>query len=197
METTDLNHGQLLKDWVHHLRLKPKTLLERLDYGSNYENLYYWYGRKEIKMSKLQEWAAAFKISLEQLLAGPKQYRSATGELEESEIPYRLHHGKQLEKLIEDRHTNITGLASAVKYSRQNIYDMFDRPTLDDDVLQKLAKFFNVPTTYFTGGGKTKGFFEQNENEVFDRLQVMLNNHKAETLASIELLLKKYCGKSK
>lgn len=196
MKPNDLNHGQLLKDWSHYLQLKPKTLLERLEFDA-YESLYYYYGRKEIKISQLQKWADAFQITLEQLLAGPGEYRSAKQELEESQVPYRLHHGKRIKQLVEERHTKITQLAATLNYTRQNIYDMFDRPTIDVNILKDMAKFFNVPLTYFTGGGPTKGTFEQNQNEVLQQFEVMLNRKMAETLAAIELLFKKYKVQSK
>ena len=192
METNDLNHGKLLEDWVHHLRLKPKTVMVRMGYESH-DMLYYWYKRKEIKISVLQKWADAFKVSLQQLLAGPVGYKSQESEINESLVTYQLHQGKRLENLIEERGAKITAVAEAIDYSRQQVYNFFDQEILDDDLLNKLAKFFNVPLTYFTGGGATKGFFKENENEIIGRLQLMLNAHKAETLAAIELMMKKYC----
>lgn len=209
MTENELNHGLLLKDWVHFLRIKPSTLLKKLDY-QNHDNLYYYYGKKEIKLSVLQQWAEAFGITVDQLLAGTAKYRKPLPTaVENDNIPYQLHHGKQLENLIEEKGTNITHLAGELSMSRQNIYDLLKRSTFDDDLLNRLAHYFNVPITYFTGGGPRKGYYErhdvfkeiqfleQKQNESFRQLEIMLNRLFAENRAAMEDMLKEYLAPGK
>ncbi|RYZ21370.1 MAG: hypothetical protein EOO16_13235 [Chitinophagaceae bacterium] len=191
------NHGELLKEWVKHLGIKPKVLLQRMGY-ENHEALYHYYNSREIKMSKLSEFAAAFRITLTELLGGPNAQS-----VEEAPTGYgSKHQGSILEALIEERKTNISHLASYLKKSRPTIYRMMEQQELGPDVIEQLAQYYNVATSYFEGTTSRKSIYqdlevreqlrllEKRQNESFAELTTMLNGRFAQVLEKLAVIEK-------
>jgi len=206
MPTNQLNHGQLLKAWVHHTQIKPKRLLTLLGF-KKHNVLYYYYDKEEIKRDMLLKFATALKVPLDQFLAGPPTRQ--TNQVEEVTAAYGLHHGDLLEKLVEEKNTKISHLAEFLNLSRPTVYGLFEKREFDNELIEKIAKYYNLPTSYFMPGGSRIGQYndtalidqlremEQRQNERFHDLEVMLSKLLSENRTQLEKLIIQHCGEGK
>lgn len=206
MPTNQLNHGQILRNWVHHTQAKPKRLLTLLGF-KKHNVLYYYYDKQEIKREMLLKFAEVFKVPLDQFLAGPPT--RPVNQVEEVTAAYGLHHGQLLEKLVDEKDTKISHLAEFLKLSRPTVYGLFEKREFDNELIEKIAKYYNLPTSYFMPGGSRIGQYtdttvidqlremEQRQNEKFHDLEVMLTKLFAENRTQLEKLIIQYCGGGK
>ena len=51
-----------------------------------------------------------------------------------------IHIGKIIKELVKNREMSVTAFADKVNYSRRNVYEIFDKETIDTGLLVKIGK---------------------------------------------------------
>jgi transcriptional regulator with XRE-family HTH domain len=51
-----------------------------------------------------------------------------------------IHIGKIIKGLVKSKGMSVTKFADAISYSRRNVYEIFDRETIDTGLLQRISK---------------------------------------------------------
>ncbi len=51
-----------------------------------------------------------------------------------------IHIGKIIKKLVKKKGISVTGFADQINYSRRNVYEIFERETIDTGLLIKVSK---------------------------------------------------------
>ena len=89
-----------------------------------------------------------------------------------------VHIGKIIKHLVKSKGISVTNFADKINYSRRNVYEIFDKETIDTGLLIKISKIldYNLFLNYIT------------EAEI---IVIKTKNTKSEELMSIILDIKK------
>lgn len=108
------------------------------------------------------------------------------------------HIGLKIKELVEKKNCNISQLATEINISRAHIYKLFDKESIESRILEALARFFEIPVSYFFEEGKEEKKFKSKDNanhvkEAKEEYGVMLESYKVamEALQSENDALKK------
>lgn len=109
-----------------------------------------------------------------------------------------IHIGKIIKKIVKKKAISVTDFADKINYSRRNVYEIFDRETIDSGLLIKINKVLeeNLFLNYISDDDINK--FKNSKSNP-EELKEILNNLKSEIkkLKEINLSNKKQVSKKK
>lgn len=96
-----------------------------------------------------------------------------------------IHIGKIIKKLVKKKAISVTDFADKINYSRRNVYEIFDRETIDSGLLIKINKVLeeNLFLNYLTDEDINKF---KNSKSTPEELKEILNNLKSEIKKLVE-----------
>jgi transcriptional regulator with XRE-family HTH domain len=81
-----------------------------------------------------------------------------------------LHHGKMIKKLLIEKNISQKEFSIALGYSEKNFFTNFFKEKLDQEILDKISNYFELPSNYFLENGATNSLQTTDQAELYERL---------------------------
>lgn len=161
MAQTAPHDGDRLRWWVEKEEKNVDAFLTKMGFET-YSNLYYWYGKREIKLDQKEKFCKALGIAIEEWYTPPGA--------EEPEADYKIvtHQGAKLRKALEAKNTNLSSLAKNMKISRSTLYAWFESEEIDLPTYFAVSQATGIPVATLKGvAGGDRAF----EKDIYQQLQ--------------------------
>jgi len=176
---TTIHEGQRLKYLIENQDIKLKHIVEKLGY-SNYERLYYYYDKAQIKRSTLDRFCEVLNISVDTFYNTVKKIDNYTNNVakEDASTTYTTskHQGKNLLSLLENRGITKTHFAKQLNISRPTLDSYFDEKELPLHVLLEVAHVLQTPVANIKGIGAGEKSFEKDIYLLLHDINTKLDN---------------------
>ena len=142
----EIHIGNLIRDKLEEDGRKVEWLAKKIH--CNRDNIYKMFDRKFIDTAKLLMISVVLKVNFpayfSELYCNTKNEKNSINDKCCVILQDEMHIGKLIKKKLEDDGRKVVWLANKIHCNRRNIYDIFDRSSIDTELLLRISLVLNT-----------------------------------------------------
>lgn len=141
-----INEGVRLREILEDQQIKIVDFARKA--GFTNQIAHYYLRKSEIKRSTLERFCTLLGITLEEFYQW-NNHRNPLKKYSPIEIEEEFHHGRRLQKLIQQKGLNKSRLAARLQISRRALYNLLERKSIELSQLEKICEALSISLEEF------------------------------------------------